>query len=48
MWQKDGGRMATDYQIYISLIFRFIRIKNPIIDQSKLKQIFNKIAYKIE
>lgn len=48
MWKKDGGRMTTDYQIYLSIIFRFIKINNPLIDQSKLRQIFTKIARKVE
>lgn len=48
MWKKDNGKSGADYQVYVSLIFRFMKLNNPIIDQSKLKQLFNKIARKAE
>lgn len=47
MWKKDGGKTVSDYQIYVAIIFRFIKIHNPIIDVSKLRQIFSKIVQKV-
>lgn len=46
MWKKDSGKSMSEYQVYLSLIFRFIKLNNPIIDQSKLKNMFNKIVQK--
>ncbi len=48
MWKKDNIKLSSDYQVYLSLIFRFSKINNPIIDQAKIKNIFTKMAYKIE
>ena len=40
IWKKQGVRFESFYQIYIALIFRFMRMKSQLIDQHKLKNLF--------
>jgi len=48
MWKKSGPKISAEYQTYIAIIFRFSKLNNPIINQSKLKQIISSIVDKIE
>ncbi len=48
IWKKDTLKQNTFFQVYVALMFRFSKMNNPIIDQDKLKQMFNKLATKVE
>ncbi len=48
MWKKEVSKVTINFQIYLSLIFRFSKINNPIIDQKKIRQIFTNLATSVE
>lgn len=48
MWKKQNSKTDVYFQIYIALIFRFSKLNNQMIDNSKLRNIFNKLAVKMQ
>jgi len=44
IWKRETNVEEYNYQIYIALIYRFIKIDSHIIDQNKIKNVFFKLT----